>query len=314
MHSPRSEKIRQDIVRLRIQGAETVARSALEALNIEAQASRSPSREAFLRDVSSAVKELWHARPTEPALRNSLRYVFVKVTQNKSKDPAVLKRLIAAEAKGYAARVDVGKEKIARYGSRLIPEDARVLVHCHSSTVMRILKRAHDEGKAPHVFCTESRPLYQGHITAKELSKHGLKVTMFVDGATHLVLSQMRDTDLVLVGADAITSQGDLVNKVGTSMIAHAAFDHEKRFYSCTATHKFDPMTLFGWPEPIELRDPAEVASPKEFKGVELYNPAFDLTPARLVTGYVTELGILPPAGLVAGVSMELRLDREDDV
>lgn len=314
MLAPRARLIRDRISALKVQGAEGVARAALEALSIHAQASEAKGRDAFLADLSSAVRELWSARPTEPALRNALRYVYMKARGSPSKAVPALKKLVAAEARGYWERSGRMKDVIARYGARLVPEEARVLVHCHSSTVVRALKLAFDAGKNPHVFCTESRPLYQGRTTAKELAAHGLKVTMFVDGAAHMVLSQMRDTDLVMVGADAITSEGDLVNKIGTAMIAHAAYDHEKRLYSCTATHKFDPLTLFGWAEPIEERPPEEVASPREFKGVDIYNPAFDITPAKLVTAYVTELGVLPPQALLSRVWKEFQLGSGEGV
>jgi len=314
MLAPRAQRIYENIKALRVQGAENVARAAVDALAIHAQASKAVKRELFLADLAFGVKHLWASRPTEPALRNALRYVYVRARASPSTSVSALKNLVQKEARGYRERTDQVKKKIGTYGARLVPEDARVLVHCHSSTVMRVLKQAHDDGKKPHVFCTESRPLYQGHLTAKELSGYGLKVTMFVDGASHLVLSQMRDTDLVLVGADAVTSEGDLVNKVGTAMVAHAAYDHEKRFYSCTATHKFDPLTLFGWPEPIEERPAAEVASPKEFPKVDLFNPAFDLTPAKLVTAYVTEIGVLPPQGLVGRVWDQLGLGEEQEV
>jgi ribose 1,5-bisphosphate isomerase len=311
MLSPAAQKTLAGVRALRIQGAENVARACVDALALHAQASKARTREAFLEDLAAGVRELWAARPTEPALRNALRYLFVRARANPATSVGELKKVVADEAKGYRARTARVKEGIARYGARLVPKDASVLVHCHSSTLMRVLKRAHDEGRSPRVLCTESRPLYQGHVTARELSSYGLKVTMFVDGAAHLVLSRMRDTDLVMVGADAVTAQGDLVNKVGTAMVAHAAYDHEKRFYSCTASHKFDPQTLFGWEEPIEERAPGEVADPKAFKGVKLFNPAFDLTPARLVTAYVTELGVLPPQSLVSRALEKLGAEEE---
>lgn len=306
MLNPGSAAIVRDIKALRIQGAENVARAGLTALALQAQHSTSATPAAFLHEMAETVRELWTARPTEPALRNALRYVFLYARKQNAKSVPVLSRAVAQAVERYQVHADQVKASIGQYGERLIPEEGRILVHCHSSTVTRAIKRAFDAGKNPHVFCTESRPLYQGHITARELSQYGVKVTMCVDGAVHLVLSQLKDTDLVMVGADAITAQGDLVNKIGTAMIAHAAFDHEKRFYALTGSHKFDPQTLFGWSEPIEQRPPQEVADPKKFPGVEIYNPAFDLTPARFLTAYVTEWGVLPPQGLVARASREM--------
>ncbi|MEW5955359.1 MAG: ribose 1,5-bisphosphate isomerase, partial [Candidatus Micrarchaeota archaeon] len=142
--------------------------------------------------------------------------------------------------------------------------------------------------------------------------------TLIVDSAARLVLTRfMRDSDVVMVGADAITSEGDLVNKIGTSQIALAAFEHEKHVYSCTGTHKFDPLTLWGAEEPIEERNAAEVAVPadlrlkKFLRPLKVFNPAFDLTEARYVNAFVTELGVLPPQSLVMAVWKELGLSEK---
>ncbi|VVC04705.1 Ribose 1,5-bisphosphate isomerase [Candidatus Burarchaeum australiense] len=145
------------------------------------------------------------------------------------------------------------------------------------------------------MICTETRPLFQGHITARELSSAGLDTTLIVDSA---IKSVMRDVDLVLVGADAITSSGELVNKIGTSTLAFVAYEEELNFYSAAELFKFDPLTLWGRVEPIEQRAAREVADPRLFPRVHILNPAFDLTPAKHITAYITEHGVVAPQSL----------------
>jgi translation initiation factor 2B subunit (eIF-2B alpha/beta/delta family) len=161
--------------------------------------------------------------------------------------------------------------------------------------------------------------LFQGRKSAAELSAHGLRVRLAVDSAMVSVLREMKDGDCVLVGCDAITAEGDLVNKIGTAPLALAASEYDKKFYSATGTHKFDPLTLWGASEPIEQRAAREVLSEREaakhkinLRRVEIINPAFDFVDAKLVTAYVTELGVVPPQSLLATVWREFGLDKKE--
>ncbi|MBI5228820.1 S-methyl-5-thioribose-1-phosphate isomerase [Candidatus Micrarchaeota archaeon] len=315
---PAVRKSFERIRKLKIQGAWNVALESVKALDLEMQASNAKTREEFLKQMQAAILFLRASRPTEPALRNALRFVFSKARKSKEQGVEKLKELVENEARNYAFQSMETKKKIAEFGCRLVESDSSVLIHCHSSTIMQVLKKAKDERKKFRVYCTETRPLYQGRISARELSDYGIKTTLIVDSAANYLLSTVNDLDLVLVGADAITSSGDLVNKIGTSQLALSAFEHGKKLYSCTGTHKFDPLTLWGVPEPIEQRAKEELLSNAERKLLKLknpknlsvLNPAFDLTPAKYITGYVTEIGILPPQGFTAAVWKEFDLDK----
>ena len=316
-----TKRVCRDIKTLRIQGAEAVASAAVDALAAEMRAFAGSPRE-FPKRLIETIDFLKSARPTEPALRNALRYIALQAVKSKARDVGELKLLVAQEARDYHSRSLATKLKIAEYGARLIPKRGNVLLHCHSSTVMRILKRAHDSGKRPTVTCLETRPLYQGRKSAAELAGHGLRVRLAVDSAMISVLKEMREEDCVFAGADAITSEGDLVNKIGTAPLALAAREYEKKFFSATGTHKFDPLTLWGAMEPIEQRAADEVLGEREAakhkikllgaKRVEILNPAFDLVDAKLVTAYVTELGVIPPQSLLATVWKEFGLDKKN--
>ncbi|PIT85963.1 ribose 1,5-bisphosphate isomerase [Candidatus Micrarchaeota archaeon CG10_big_fil_rev_8_21_14_0_10_59_7] len=301
-----------DIKALKIQGAEAVAAKSVNALSQEMGVSSAKTRKGFVKEMRAAVAFLKTSRPTEPALRNALRFMLLRAMESKETDVVALKQLVEQEAREYHENALRTKLRIAEYGARLVPKGASILVHCHSSTVMRVLKKAQDDGKKPKVFCTESRPLYQGRISAKELSDYGIDTTLVVDSAVSTVLRRMSDEDVVLVGADAITSEGDLINKIGTCNIASLAKEHGEAFYSCTGTHKFDPLTLWGESEKIEERSPDEVWKKKERpRKLRVLNPAFDVTPASCVTAFVTELGVVPPSSLIGLLWKRFGLEEE---
>jgi len=305
----------KDIKSLKIQGAENVASAAVDALAIRARASKTSTPRQFLADLSKTVSFLKTARPTEPALRNALRYVLLQAKISKSESVPELRRLVEKQAVKYHKNSLETKLKIAEYGSRLVPAGGTVLVHCHSSTVMRVLKKAHDSGKKFSVICPETRPHFQGRISALELSSYGIPTTLVADSAANFFLQQMKDSDVLLVGADAVTSSGDLVNKIGTSLIAQAAFEAGKKVFSCTGLHKFDPLTLKGFAEPIEFRSSEELladlsaAQKRKFRKIKIVNPAFDVTPAKHIEAYVTELGVIPPQSLLSIAWKEFGFD-----
>jgi len=285
------QRIIDDVRKLRIQGARNVALAALRAVRLTIERSDSERMEELCRDV---VINLARARPTEPAMRDALTYVLRMLRSAGSKD-----ELLDAIDR-YEGEIRSAEEKIYEYGARKIPDDGAVITHCHSTTAVGILRRAREKGKEFRVIVTETRPLYQGKITARELIETGIPVTYIVDSAAY---SFMHDADLYLTGADAITSDGYVVNKIGTALMAVAAERFDVPYYVAASTLKYDPVTAAGFPEPIEERDPAEVISPDELSGAEVRNPAFDVTPPDLVSGIVSEIGIYAPQIFPAMVS-----------
>ena len=190
------------------------------------------------------------------------------------------------------------KKKIAEFGAKKIHDGMIVFTHCHSSTVEKILIEAKKQGKNFTVYNTETRPKFQGRITAEELAAEGIPIKHFVDSAGR---SMLRKCDLFLFGCDAITSEGKLINKIGTEMLAECARDSRIPAYSCTNSWKFAPKTLFGFDETIEQRDTKEVWENPP-KGVEIYNPAFEITAPDVFTGVISELGIYKPETLITAI------------
>ena len=287
----KSQSIINKIKRLEIQGARNIAKAGVEALVYESQAFKGSDRNTYISNLLVAADSIAAARPTEPMLRNYLRFIISKVLSESTAPVSDLKMLVSSLKTSIEKGIKEAREKIVAYGLSLIHDDMIIYTHCHSSTVTSILKGAFDEGKDFEVIVDETRPRYQGVKTAKELAKHGIPTTLIVDSASRLYVKQ---ADLVLVGGDAVTVSGNLINKIGTATLAHFAHVYEIPFYSAVELHKFDVMTKWGLREPIEFRDPAEILkSPPA--NLRVLNPAFDETKANYISAYITERGLIPP-------------------
>jgi ribose 1,5-bisphosphate isomerase len=303
MHKEVKRTIR-DIKALKIQGARNVAKEALRALVAAGKDSKAGTESAFLKEVSAAAGELSESRPTEPMMRNILdeAVLFLRNKSETARGVGELKRILLSHGKDTLAEMDEGAKKLAGYGARLIPDGALVLTHCHSSTSTKIMIEAKRMKKKFSVICFETRPRYQGRTTAAELAKAGIDVTLSVDGGMNLY---MKKADIVIVGADSVTSRGDLINKIGTSTLAHVARMNDVSFYSAAELYKYSPMTIFGTRERIEERNHKEVWE-RPPKGVKIMNPAFEATAAKYISGYVTELGVIPPQSFFSMASQKL--------
>ena len=184
-------------------------------------------------------------------------------------------------------------ERVAEIASKRIPREAKILTHCHSTTVILTLKRAFRQGRKIEVICTETRPLFQGIKTAKELSEFGIPTTLIIDSAVRVF---MKKVDLILLGADCVASNGAVINKIGSSQIAAVANELRKPLTIITDSYKFNPLTIIGFLEPIEERDPKEIINPKRLPKVKIRNPAFDAIPPDYIDAIITELGVYPPS------------------
>jgi ribose 1,5-bisphosphate isomerase len=204
--------------------------------------------------------------------------------------------LIIANAKAFNESSVNAVKFIGEIGAKRIQDGDVILTHCNSSAAVGVIKEASRQGKSVKVYATETRPWRQGIVTVRELADAGIDVTLIVDSA---VRSVMRNVDEVFVGADTITSDGVLINKVGTSQIALAANEARVPFYVCAETYKFSPLTLSGDTVVIEERDAAEVAKPGEIPdSVKIFNPVFDSTPGRYIDALITEEGLIPPGAV----------------
>ena len=196
---------------------------------------------------------------------------------------------------------------IGRFGAPLVQPGHGVLTHCNAGglatadygTALAVIFAAHEQGTPLHVFADETRPLLQGaRLTAWELKGRGIPVTLICDNMAAQVMREGK-IQLVVVGADRIASNGDTANKIGTYGVAVLAQAHRIPFYVAAPSSTFDLSIPDGTAIPIEQRDPREITHgfgrQTAPDGIEVYNPAFDVTPASLIAGIITEKGVISP-------------------
>ncbi len=280
-----AEKIRS----MEIRGAGLIARAAASALKDFALNVEASGLEEFDRAMKQAAGVLLRTRPTAVSLANAVRMVI----RHRAKDLDSARMEVIANAERFIERSLKAVERIGEIGSRRIREGDTILTHCNSTAALAVIERAFRDGKEIRVVATESRPRYQGHLTIKRLDEVGIPTELIVDSA---VRSVIEDVDLVVVGADVITANGSLVNKIGTSQIALCAHEARKPFMVAAETYKFSPDTLMGELVEIEERGPEEVLENyREFKHLRVRNPAFDVTPHQYIDVICTEVGAIPP-------------------
>ncbi|MDI9642416.1 MAG: ribose 1,5-bisphosphate isomerase [Archaeoglobales archaeon] len=276
-----AEKIRS----MEVRGASRIAKFAAEVLKEYAM----KVEENFDEEMLKASKILLNTRPTAVSLFNAINYIMRYCGDSIEEKRSDLVR----RAEEFIEWVQSAQKKIAEIGEKRIKDGYTILTHCNSSTAVAIMKRAHEVGKRIEVLATESRPRWQGHITARQLREAGIEVTLIVDSA---VRSFINDVDCVIVGADTITANGALINKIGTSQVALCAKEARVPFMVAAETYKFSPKTLLGDLVLIEERSAEEVA-PRELLdlGIKVRNPAFDVTPRGYIDLIITEIGAIPP-------------------
>lgn len=295
------ESTAEKIKNLKIQGATNVAVAALEALTSYIKEAEISGKEDLLKRLDYAKRILFSTRTTEPAMRNGIRSVIYQVELSQKTDLGELVGLACEKAKEFIADLKKARQRIAEIGAKRITDDMDVMTHCHSSAVSSILREAWSQGKKFRVVCTETRPLFQGRITSKELTEAGIPTTMVVDSAMRWVI-KTKEIDFAIVGADAITSEGVIINKVGTRLLALAAKEFDVPFYAATPLVKFSPETVAGKLEEIEMRGSDELwNSPPP--GLNIENPAFETVAREYIDGFITEEGIFPPSYIIAVVS-----------
>ena len=294
---------------LRVRGAPAIGIAAamglVAALRAGAQGAAA-ERAAFLGLVDETAWAIASARPTAVNLRWAMERMRRRAQTTDGAPEAVLEAL-RAEAQTIWDEDRAMCRAIAEHGQALMRPGIRVVTHCNTGalatggigTALGIVLLAAERGLDPEVFVDETRPLWQGsRLTAWELQRAGIRYTVLPDSAAASLMAQGK-VDLALVGADRIARNGDVANKLGTLPLAIVARHYGVPLYSVAPTSSFDPACSSGAAIPIEHREAAEVTAPC---GVPVapaasaaFNPAFDVTPAALVTGYVTGRGIVHP-------------------
>ncbi len=301
------KEIAKDIKRMRIRGAGRIGRSVAEAFLIVAQESNARNPPALVKELETSAKLLLKTRPTAVSLPNSIRYIMfrVKEADKRGIDLEGLRSLVTKTATDFINDSTTAVKRIGEIGARRIEDGDLIMTHCNSAAATAVLATAFKQGKHFEVFVCETRPRFQGKITAKALAKIGIPTSLIVDGAARFFMAKM---DKALVGADAVAANGAVVNKVGTSMIALAAHESRVLFFVAAETYKFSPETMLGQLVKIEERDPSEIISRKESKkmpNIKVLNPAFDVTPSEYIDLIITEKGIISPQAAIMVIQEE---------
>lgn len=253
----RFDRIVSDIKRIKIQGASNIAKAALMAYG--------------LFPGERTRKILLAARPTEPMMDRVLSMA------EKKPNSEILKHF------------DHAQKKINSLVFKLIKNGDIIFTHCHSTNVSNALIYSHKKGKRFEIYVTETRPLYQGRRTARELKKVGIKVTMFVDSSLGIALSgkqKFKKVNRILIGADALLKDG-IINKVGSELVARVSAEEKIPLYIVADSWKFTKKKV-----PIEQRSLNEVWD-KAPRDIKIRNPAFEFVHKKYISGIITEFGIM---------------------
>jgi methylthioribose-1-phosphate isomerase len=292
---------------MKIRGAPLLGAAAAYALALTAFNSKASSKDALLKELEGAAETIKRTRPTAVNLFWALDRILEKARKLKG-DHGDLAKFVIEEAKKIADEDAAANRAIGRFGARLIKDGDVILTHCNAGalatveygTALGVIRAAWKQGKRIKVFADETRPLLQGaRLTAYELKKEGIPVTLITDNMAGYVM-RMKKVNKVIVGADRIVRDA-VINKIGTYTVAVLAKEHKLPFYVAAPTSTFD-LTRTSRTVMIEERSSEEVTciGSKRItaEGVDVYNPAFDITPLKYVTAIITETGIIHPESM----------------
>jgi methylthioribose-1-phosphate isomerase len=306
-----AEAIRSMVVR----GAPAIGCAAAFGIALEAQREQHRTRAEFSAAMKAAFKTLAASRPTAVNLFWALERMRSVIAAHRGDPKAAAARLAEAALAIFRADLETNRA-IGRAGARHVPNGARILTHCNTGalattghgTALGVVRSARDAGKRVSVIASETRPYLQGaRLTAWELIRESIPVTLITDNMAGHLMARGK-VDMVIVGADRIAANGDVANKIGTYPLAVLALRHRIPFYVAAPLSTIDLRTANGKAIPIEERSAAEVTGYAGVRwapeGVEVANPAFDITPAGLVSALFTERGVVkrPNASKIRGL------------
>lgn len=301
------EQVGDAIKRLSVRGAPAIGLAAAYGLVLAARSLESTGRSGpgFHAGLDEAMEQLRATRPTAVNLFWALDRMRRLIERNETAVPSALCDLMLVEADRMLQEDEAANRRMGRFGADLIPDGANILTHCNTGalataafgTALGVITTAHEQDKSIHVWVDETRPLLQGaRLTAWELMEAGIPCTLITDNMAGHFMARGK-VDLAMVGADRIAANGDTANKIGTYSVAVLANAHDIPFYVVAPTSTVDLSIPSGDHIPIEERKPEEVSAfggtSVAPPGIRVANPAFDVTPARLITAIVTDRGVV---------------------
>jgi len=300
-------QVGEAIKSLAVRGAPAIGVTAAGGLALAAAALKEEPPAAFWEGLEQAAAELRATRPTAVNLFWAIQKVMDHAAGLRDQPPSAVAEALYRFAQQLASEDVETNRRMAAYGAALVPERAGILTHCNTGslatvewgTALGVIRSAHDQGKSIHVFVDETRPVLQGsRLTAWECVQYGIPATLITDNmAAHMM--RLGKIQLAFVGADRIAANGDTANKIGTYGVAVLAREHGIPFYVVAPTSTVDLSLASGEEIEIEERSHDEVTHVGGVRiapeGIAVANPAFDVTPAKYITGIITERGIAYP-------------------
>ncbi|SFG39732.1 methylthioribose-1-phosphate isomerase [Desulfotomaculum arcticum] len=295
------------IKRLSVRGAPAIGAAAAYGLALGAASVNAGTRKEFLTAVEDIAAELAATRPTAVNLKWAVDRILAKLKNCDCQAVNELKALLVREADDIYNEDLASNKKMGEFGRELVPDNAAILTHCNAGalataglgTALGVIRAARDAGKKVSVYADETRPLLQGaRLTAWEMLQENIPVTLISDNMAGYLMS-LGKVNLVIVGADRITANGDVANKIGTYGVAVLAKEHNVPFYVAAPMSTIDFNLASGKDIPIEERAAGEITHFAGIRvapeGVGVWNPAFDVTPARLISAIITDRGVAKP-------------------
>jgi methylthioribose-1-phosphate isomerase len=290
-----------------IRGAPAIGAAAGFGMALVAYHSKASKTNELIDELNTAANELKKSRPTAINLFGAIRRIKNIVDRADDMNLDQLRQMVVSEALKIAEEDIQMNLKIAQNGQQFIPDTANLIHHCNTGalatvgvgTALGVIRVAHESGKKVHVYVDETRPRLQGaRLTSWELKQLGIAHTVIVDGASGYFMKRTK-IDACLVGCDRIASNGDVANKIGTYNLALAASAHGIPFYSIGPSTSIDVSISSGDDIPIEERSEDEITHIGDTQitpeGVQVANPAFDVTPAKYITAIITDRGVAYP-------------------
>lgn len=296
------------IADMSVRGAPAIGIAAAFGIALAACASTAANPSALRQELAAAAEALRGSRPTAVNLAWAVERQLQLAARSQGEVALIADELVRMAQRMADEDVDTNR-RIGQHGAGLLHDGDTVLHHCNTGalatvdygTALGVVRCAHEQGKRIHVLVDETRPRLQGaRLTAWELEQLGIPYEIITDGAAGFYLHR-GEVAAALVGADRVAANGDVANKIGTYMLALAASDNDVPFYCALPLSTVDPALAHGGLIPIEERDPQEVLGlerdgrPVAPPGSRARNPAFDLTPARLISAFITEAGVIRP-------------------
>jgi ribose 1,5-bisphosphate isomerase len=290
------EQLHKEIEDIKIQGATNVAIATLKGIKLALQFDY-PESTTLIDTIIDIGNYLAYARPNEPMAQNAVLYIEYLFNENGVYRFPIEeeKQLIEELCDDFLKEIENEKKKLLELNVPKLLQVDHVLTHCHSSTAVSLIIGISKGDKDFTAVCTETRPRYQGRKTAVNLLEAGINTTLIADSAAEsfVIGRGSKSVSTVFIGCDAITMKGHCINKIGSWGIAMAAYESGKKLYVVTPLLKIDHDTAYHEIK-IEIREDSELWEDAP-KGLEMYNPAFEVVDAQLISGFITEFGILKP-------------------